>query len=96
MNPNKNQQALAVIRWWQLAYSSGFRRHEYGEKKESMYFMDLEECSGYPAIMMVAHPFVSVQKPVSLWMKTSNLVTWYVYPSLYQPTSTNKAMPKSV
>ena len=27
---------------------AGFRRHEYGEKKESMYFMDLEECSGLP------------------------------------------------
>ena len=27
---------------------AGFRRHEYGEKKDSMYFMDLEECSGLP------------------------------------------------
>ena len=27
---------------------AGFHRHEYGEKKESMYFMYLEECAGLP------------------------------------------------
>lgn len=27
---------------------AGFYRHEYGEKKESMYFMYLEECAGLP------------------------------------------------
>ena len=26
----------------------GLRRHEYGEEGKSMYFLDLEECSGLP------------------------------------------------
>ena len=27
---------------------AGLRRHEYGEENKSMYFLDLEECSGLP------------------------------------------------